>query len=108
MQRNDYVGWNWEKKYISVDTNLKLSTLSDAVCLGQDFKEFFKETQDFSTCEYYLPNILDNMMKEGLEIKVLPTTSIWKGVTYKTDLDDLKEHIKQAIEAGEYPNNLWG
>ena len=76
--------------------------------MEKDFKEFFKETQDFSTCEYYLPNILDNMMKEGLEIKVLPTTSIWKGVTYKTDLDDLKEHIKQAIEAGEYPNNLWG
>lgn len=35
-----------KKKYISVDTNLKLSTLSDAVCLGQDFKEFFKDFKE--------------------------------------------------------------
>ena len=47
-------------------------------------------------------------MKNGLDIKVLPTTSVWKGVTYKTDLDDLKEHILKEIEAGEYPENLWG
>lgn len=76
--------------------------------MEKDFKKFFEETEDFTTCEYYLPNILDKMMKEGLEIKVIPTTSIWKGVTYKTDLDELKEHIKKEIEAGEYPNNLWG
>ena len=76
--------------------------------MEEDFKKFFEETEDFSTCEYYLPTILDKMMKNGLDIKVLPTTSVWKGVTYKTDLDDLKEHIKNEIEKGEYPENLWG
>lgn len=76
--------------------------------MEEDFKKFFAETEDLVTSEYYLPNILDGMMKEGLDIKVIPTTSVWKGVTYKTDLDDLKAHILKEIEAGEYPENLWG
>ena len=76
--------------------------------MEEDFKKFFAETEDLMTQEYYLPNILDAMMKEGLDIKVIPTTSVWKGVTYKTDVDDLKEHILKEIEAGEYPENLWG
>lgn len=76
--------------------------------MEEDFKKFFAETEDLMTSEYYLPNILDGMMKEGLDIKVIPTTSVWKGVTYKTDLDDLKAHILKEIEAGEYPENLWG
>ena len=76
--------------------------------MEEDFKKFFAETEDLMTQEYYLPNILDSMMKEGLDIKVIPTTSVWKGVTYKTDLEDLKQHILKEIEAGEYPENLWG
>ena len=47
-------------------------------------------------------------VKDGLEIKVLPTTSIWKGVTYKEDVEELKAHIRECIENGEYPENLWG
>ena len=47
------------------------------------------------------------MMKDGLEIKVLPTTSIWKGVTYATDLEELKNYIKDLIDKGVYPENLW-
>ena len=29
-------------------------------------------------------------------------------LTYKEDLEELKEHIRKAIENGEYPENLWG
>lgn len=75
--------------------------------INEDIKKFFAESKDLLSDEYYLPNILDDMMKEGLEIKVLPTTAMWKGVTYKTDLDNLKEHIAKMTENGEYPENLW-
>lgn len=76
--------------------------------INDDIKEFFSTCEDLSTGEYYLPTILDNMMKEGLDIKVIPTTAVWKGVTYKSDLEELKEHIRKAIENGEYPEDLWG
>ena len=73
-----------------------------------EFKKFLESGPDLETCEYYLPTILDHMMKDGLEIKVLPTKALWKGVTYKEDIEELKEHIRKAIENGEYPENLWG
>ena len=76
--------------------------------MENDFKEFLELGPDLNTCEYYLPNILDHMMKDGTDIKVLPTKAVWKGVTYKEDLEELKEHIRKAIENGEYPENLWG
>ena len=76
--------------------------------MEKDFKEFLGSGPDLNTCEYFLPTVLDHMMKEGLEIKVLPTKALWKGVTYKEDLEELKEHIRKAIENGEYPENLWG
>ena len=57
--------------------------------MEKDFREFLESGPDLSTCEYFLPTILDHMMKDGLEIKVLPTTSIWKGVTYKEDVEEL-------------------
>lgn len=76
--------------------------------MEKDFREFLESGPDLTTCEYFLPTILDHMMKDGLEIKVLPTTSIWKGVTYKEDVEELKAHIRECIENGEYPENLWG
>ena len=76
--------------------------------MEKDFREFLESGPDLNTCEYFLPTILDHMMKDGLEIKVLPTTALWKGVTYKEDLEELKAHIRKAIENGEYPENLWG
>ena len=75
---------------------------------AEDFKEFLESGPDLNTCEYFLPTILDHMMKDGLEVKVLPTTAVWKGVTYKEDVEELKAHIRECIENGEYPENLWG
>lgn len=76
--------------------------------INTDIENFLKNCENLDTAEYLLPSVLDQKIKEGVDIKVLPTTSVWKGVTYKTDLDELKEHIKNEIEKGEYPENLWG
>ena len=36
-------------------------------------------------------------------------TSIAKNILgNKEDVEELKEHIRKAIENGEYPENLWG
>ena len=40
-------------------------------------------------------------------IKVLETSSKWFGVTYREDLENVKQLIKKKINDGEYPNNLW-
>ena len=59
-------------------------------------------------CEFYLPKVMDEMIKEGLaEVKVLETDSKWFGVTYKEDKPAVVESIKKLIANGTYPANLW-
>ena len=63
----------------------------------EDIKNFFK-TANLSTDEYYLPNVLNDIMNNGNPFKVVKTTATWKGVTYATDLQELKDHIKNLID----------
>ena len=46
-------------------------------------------------------------MQEGQNIKIIPTTSVWKGVTYASDLNGLKAYINKQIKKGIYPKDLW-
>ena len=76
--------------------------------MESDILDFFNNIKDPVTEEYLLPNILQHMMdQKGIKVKVTPTTSIWKGVTYKEDLIELQNYIKEQIEKGVYPDNLW-
>lgn len=59
--------------------------------------------------EYYLPTAVDEQRKDGLcDVKVYPTQSVWYGVTYADDKARVKESIRAMIDAGEYPEQLWG
>ena len=48
------------------------------------------------------------MIKDGFaKIKLIPTSAVWKGVTYREDLEDLKQYIKEEIKQGVYPEKLY-
>ena len=57
--------------------------------------------------EFFIPIVADQFIKEGGKIEVIPTTSLWFGVTYKEDAPFVQQSLQQLIENGEYPNNLW-
>ena len=42
-----------------------------------------------------------------IKIRLIPTKAVWKGVTYRADLEDLKKYIENEIEKGVYPNKLY-
>lgn len=77
--------------------------------LKEDIKDFFNNSNNnLETCEYYLPNVLTEMIdKDICKIKLIPTKSTWKGITYKEDLDEFKKYIKEQIKEGVYPENLY-
>ncbi len=77
--------------------------------IQQDMEDFLKKNQaDLSTCEYLLPDALsDYARKMQIDMKLLPTTAVWKGVTYASDLEELKSYIKGLIDEGEYPNSIY-
>ena len=69
---------------------------------------FIKENQNSPTAEYYIPDIITDMiMDKKMDVKVIPTNDNWFGVTYKEDkqmaVDAINEHIKNEV----YPTKLW-
>lgn len=60
-------------------------------------------------CEYLLPFSVDNMIKAGeADVKVLSSSDIWYGVTYKEDKPGVMQALKEKHDSGLYPSPLWG
>ena len=51
--------------------------------------------------------ITDMINENKCEVEVLKTPSVWHGVTYKEDKEEVQNAINSLIENKEYPNNLW-
>lgn len=76
--------------------------------LNKDIITFFKSAEDLDNCEYYLPQLLEDMLqKRKINMHILKTNAIWKGVTYSQDLNDLKKYIKEQIANNIYPDELY-
>jgi len=77
--------------------------------LKRDINRFFDVNKNnMEVCEYLLPDLLNDYAKsENLGIHVMPTKATWKGITYRDELEDLKEYIKGLIDEGVYPTNLY-
>ncbi len=71
--------------------------------LEEDFTVFLKNLKNPLKDEFYLPSVVDNMIKTQSEkVKVLETLDKWYGVTYKEDLPTVKNAINQMIREGLY------
>lgn len=77
--------------------------------LEEKFVEFFDETKDDPyKSEFLIPTVVSDLIQEGkVNVKVLPTTAKWQGVTYKEDKDQVVAEIAKLVENGEYPRDLW-
>ena len=72
------------------------------------FISFLKENSEKLNSEFYLPSLLQNMIKnKEASIKSIPTNEQWFGVTYKEDKKFVVKSIKEKIDAGEYPDRLY-
>jgi len=72
------------------------------------FKTFLDGSKGNLKAEFYIPLMVDTLIGRGeASMKVLPTESVWFGVTYKADKPMVEERIRALVAAGEYPENLW-
>lgn len=70
--------------------------------------KFMRENSTNPTAEYYIPNIVTDMIVSGkMDVRVIPTEDNWFGVTYKEDKPMAVAAINQCIADGVYPENLW-
>ncbi|MBQ3089071.1 MAG: nucleotidyltransferase [Oscillospiraceae bacterium] len=74
------------------------------------FKDFLDRELEKNPlkCEYYLPSVANAQIKEGRGvIRVLPTSDSWHGVTYREDLESVRQAVAALKAAGQYPERLW-
>jgi len=76
--------------------------------LQEYFVIFLRETGPDLKSEYFLPYILNKLIKEKkVTLKVLPTPEKWFGVTYKEDKPFVTQMLKELTSRGVYPSPLW-
>jgi Nucleotidyl transferase len=71
------------------------------------FTDFLGKHGNEPKSEFFIPVVADQFIKEGGTIQVIPTSSLWFGVTYKEDAPFVQENLNKLIQEGEYPANLW-
>jgi hypothetical protein len=74
---------------------------------GTMFSKFLLEYGSELKSEFFIPLVADEFIKARGQVKVIPTSSSWFGVTYKEDAPFVEQSLRSLIAAGEYPDNLW-
>ena len=58
--------------------------------------------------EYFLPSVVNDQLQAGTAtVQVLPCEETWYGVTYREDLDSVKNAIADMKKRGIYTETLW-
>jgi len=71
--------------------------------LEAHFEAFLQANGQEAKSEYYLPSLVDSLIKAGeVECPVLQTESPWFGVTYPEDKARVVESIQRLTDAGVY------
>ena len=73
------------------------------------FFEFLESNEEnLATCELLVPTTVKMLIDSGkCDVRVIPTESVWKGVTYAEDSEPFREFIRAEKARGNYPENLW-
>ena len=76
--------------------------------MEKDIIEFFNKFKDDKDKEYFFPDVVTKMSNENkVKIKIITTNSDWFGITYKEELESVKEKISKLIEDKVYPSKLF-
>ena len=91
-----------------VSMNMLLFTPKIFDYLKEDFVDFLSNLKDPMKDEFLIPEVVNDHIKNAdISVKVVETSSVWYGVTYKEDKDSVKVAIENMIDKGIYNRNLW-
>ncbi|KGN98343.1 nucleotidyltransferase [Porphyromonas gingivicanis] len=72
------------------------------------FKEFLKENINEPKKEFYIPFMVDTLIREQkAKIHLLASDAQWFGVTYPADKAAVVARLKNFVEEGKYPSPLF-
>ena len=72
------------------------------------FGEFLDKEITNPKGEFFIPLVVDKVVKNKVgNVKVIPTSAQWFGVTYKEDAPEVKASVDALVADNQYPTNLW-
>jgi UTP-glucose-1-phosphate uridylyltransferase len=76
--------------------------------LESDFIDFIETNASELKAEFYIPTVVNELIEnKEASIKMLTSNDQWFGVTYQEDKDVTITKVKELVDKGIYPNNLW-
>lgn len=76
--------------------------------LDRQLQEFLAEPGHLPKTEFYLPAAVSTMIARGAaSVRVLPTTSVWFGITYREDKPRVQAALAALVSEGKYPTKLF-
>jgi hypothetical protein len=76
--------------------------------LGAQLADFLRGHGGDAKAEFYLPAAVSGIIGRGeAQVRVLPTSSTWFGVTYREDKPRVQSALSELIRRGEYPARLF-
>ncbi len=77
--------------------------------IEREFAEFVRRSGTDPTAEFYIPDLMTRLIAAGAaQMRVLSTKARWFGMTYRDDKQVVQDRIREYVESGIYPKNLWG
>ena len=71
--------------------------------IEKQFVEFYPQNKDNLKSEFYIPKVVDQMLKDkAAQVKVIPTEAKWFGVTYKEDTPGVNAALAAFDKEGKY------
>lgn len=97
---------------VSPDTLVSMNfwgfTPSFFAFLRQGFKKFINDNRENQKAEFYIPSMVNELIhNQKVIVKVLKGAEQWFGMTYKEDRVLVVKKIRELVENGVYPENLW-
>ncbi|MCI7033350.1 MAG: nucleotidyltransferase, partial [Bacteroidales bacterium] len=72
------------------------------------FVKFLKENIDKPKSEFFIPTLINELVKQGkASVKVLTTESKWFGVTYSQDRQGVVDKFAELHATGVYPEKMF-
>jgi hypothetical protein len=72
------------------------------------FSEFLEKNSSNPKSEFFITIVADEFTRRNIgQVKVIPTSAKWFGVTYKEDAPGVQASLSALVKNGEYPDNLW-
>ncbi|MDZ4793537.1 MAG: sugar phosphate nucleotidyltransferase [Bacteroidota bacterium] len=100
-----------EPKELSVKTRVSMNfwcfDISFFAYTQSLFEQFLEQNGQELKSEFFIPIVADEFIKAGGRVEVIPTSSLWFGVTYKEDAPFVQQNLSQLIKNGDYPESLW-